>query len=331
MSNSTQTIVKEHLAKQEGLDLALLTSIVDDVITANTSTQNAKLQELLQAKEKLELEIKAQTAVVHTTREDSFTEIETSLYQELNELEPSVKKQLTQLKLQSIDILDVLTEITESAFISALENGENLEATFHEIARDLTLKTLRDGYLTLERAKHVVGTIISKATDIAEASPNSANNILRGTLYGTKKGLTQSISIFKDRFAFIPDEIQPLQIKHMQQTVSDLKYTDKLFIEAINEQAAETNPLVQKVLLHIVERMRPDLSELINVSKEAIALVSDTLSTVSKEALQKSQTVLQSKAAIEAKRMGVNVWDVAKSALGGAINSAKDAMEKNKK
>ena len=327
---SAQTVIKRYLKDNHELTPELLDSIVTDVLDEVSKKHNTKLQTLLQQKEKLDLEIKKETHLVQEIRQTSFTQIEAVLHQDFEVFTPEIKQQLTQLKLQSVDILDALREITESAFVSALENGENLEATIQEIARDLTLKTLKDGYLSLERAKHVVGTIISTATDIAEAAPNVSKEILRATLYGTKKGLTQAIGLFKERFAYIPTEIQPLQIQNMQQTIKDLRHTDSLFIQVINDEAKETSPMMQKELTYIVERMRPDLSELITVSVEALNIVSDTLSNVSKEALHKGQNVLQSKAAIEAKRMGVNVWAVAKSAIGGAINSAKDAIEQSK-
>lgn len=329
MSTQSEAIIEEYL-NQNDIKHVALEKLVNEVLEMQTLQENQKLQAMLREKERIEQEIKTQTLALQETRQNSFAMIEKALFEKFTEVNPDIQKKLTQLKLESIDILDVLAEITESAFISALESGENLEATFQEIARDLTHKTLRDGYLTLERAKHVIGTIISKASEIAEASPNQAREIFRGTLYGTKKGLTQSIQLFKERFAYIPDELQPLQIKNMEQTIRDLRHTDSLFIQVINEEAKLASPIMQKELLFIVERMRPDLTELINVSVEALNVVSDTLSNVSKEALQRSQIVLKSKAAIEAKRMGVNVWAVAKSAINGAINSAKDAIDQNK-
>jgi len=295
-----------------------------------TDQKRQELQQLLTQKEKLELEIRTKTSELQEIRQTTFEAIESALIEKFGTLEPAYQKRLTQLKIQAIDILDLLHEITESAFVAALENGENIEATFTEISRDLTRKTLKDGYLTLDRAQRVVDTIIASAADIAEAAPNFSSEILRGTLYGTKKGLTQSIRAFKERFDYIPDELRPMQIKNMEQTLKDLQHTDRLFIQLVQDQAKLCPASIEKELLYIVERMRPDLSELIMASKDAFTVISKQLAAVRKEAISRGQSVMQSKTAIEAKRMGVNVWDVAKNALNGAISSAKDAMDKKK-
>jgi hypothetical protein len=51
-------------------------------------------------------------------------------------------------------------------------------------------------------------------------------------------------------------------------------------------------------------------------------------SSLAKTAVKKADSALQSDTAKEAKRIGVQAWGVAKSALGTAIKSAKGAMDK---
>ena len=329
-SKTLQSIGEDLLNHATTLDAQLIEHVVREVLDHTTKEPVKTLQQLLAQKEKLEHEIKLQTQKLQELRQESFTDIEQLLRTHFPTIEAKDLKILTQLKLQSIDILDLLQEITESAFISALENGENLEAAFKEIARDLTYKTLRDGYLTLDRARVVVATIIATAADMAEATPNHATEILKGALYGSKKGLTQAIHTFKERFAFIPDALQPGQIHSMRQTYEDFQHTDTIFLQIVQAQADLSSRHISQTMAQLVEGMRPDLLELITASKETLLIVGDRLSKLGKKAVLKGEKVLHSKAAIEAKRMGVNVWDVAKHALEGAINSAKDAIETKK-
>lgn len=321
------------LDKNQPLTNTIIEDLVKTSLDKATHKQSEHIQELLAEKERLEQEIKHQTHKLQELRHTTFAEIEEALQSCYGELESDHIKTLTQLQLQSVDILDLLREIAESAFIAAIESNDNIEASFREITRDLTYKTLRDGYLTLERAQMVVETIIGVAADLAEATPTLADPILRGSVYGSKKGLTQAITLFKEQFVFLPDQLAPRQVKSMRQTYDDLHSTATLFIQAIHHQADLRETFIKEKMYYILERMRPELSELVNISKETLLLVGEKLSKLGKKAVTKGEKVLHSKAAIGAKRMGHNVWDVAKGALGGAINTAKDAIDKkqNKK
>lgn len=331
MPQNSLTLAQDILKNRTAIDNELLKELTQKVLDHSTVQKSQELQTLLVEREKIEHEIRNKTQQLQELRKESFETIEKALIEKFDTVNAAHLKYLTQLKIESIDILDVLSEITESAFISALEGGEHIEATINEIARDLTRKTLKDGYLTLERAKKVVSTIVTTAMEIAEAAPNSSQEILRGTLYGTKRGLAQSIRTFKERFDYIPDELQPMQIQNLQQTLKDLQHTDKLFLQIVQEHHHLGSPLIQKELAQLVERMRFDMSDLVNASKDAWSVISKQLATAKKEALQRSQSMLHSKTAIEAKRMGVNIWDVAKSALGAAYSSAKESINKDKK
>jgi hypothetical protein len=330
MPANRKKIIVKALGDQTDLNDGVIATVVHETLNKVTSQQVDHIQELLIEKERLEQEIKAQTHQLQELRQETFSEIEEVLSECCGALSPEHTKLITQLQLQSIDILDILSEITESAFIAAIENGENIEAAFREITRDLTHKTLREGYLTLERAKAVIEAIVSVASELATATPNIADEILRGAIYGTKKGLTQSIKIFKEQFEYLPDQVDARQLKSMKQTFEDLHNTEAHFIQAIQHQANHSEQMVKEKMYYILERMRPELSELVNISKETLLIVGDRLGKFGKQAVIKGEQVLHSKAAGEAKRMGVTVWDVAKGAVGGAISSAKEAIDQKK-
>lgn len=323
--------VEEILNKNSTLNDEVILEVVNSALGEATKKSSEQLQALLAQKEKLELEIRHKTQELHTIHQTTFESIESSFRDHYEELNPKHLQKLTELKLESIDILDFLSEIIESAFINAIESGINIENSFREITRDITYKTLRDGYLSLDRAKHVISTIVAVASEMAQASPNQATAMLRGSIYGAKKGLTQSIHEFKERFAFIPDEANPIQLENLQQSFDDLQNADTLFIQTIQEQARLTDPTINEAMNQILDKMHSDLSDLVNASKETLVLISDRLAKFGKTAVKKGEKVLQSKVAIEAKRMGINVWDRAKGAVGSAINSAKDAIDKNNK
>ena len=54
----------------------------------------------------------------------------------------------------------------------------------------------------------------------------------------------------------------------------------------------------------------------------------DKFSNFARNAVKKADSALKSPKAVEAKRMGIEAWGVAKVALGSAIKTAKDAIDK---
>jgi len=74
--------------------------------------------------------------------------------------------------------------------------------------------------------------------------------------------------------------------------------------------------------------MRYDLEELVLISKETADIIRERFSNFAKLAVKKADFALSSPKAKEAKRMGIQAWGVAKAALGNAIKSARDGIEK---
>jgi len=73
--------------------------------------------------------------------------------------------------------------------------------------------------------------------------------------------------------------------------------------------------------------MHYDLQELIHISKETAEVMKDRFSEFAKKAVKKADSALKSEKAKEAKRMGIQAWGVAKTALSSAIKTAKNKIE----
>ena len=57
------------------------------------------------------------------------------------------------------------------------------------------------------RIRKVVATILGTAVSMAEATPNQAEEILRGTLRGIRSGLVRSLARFKKQLLFMPEDV----------------------------------------------------------------------------------------------------------------------------
>jgi len=74
--------------------------------------------------------------------------------------------------------------------------------------------------------------------------------------------------------------------------------------------------------------MKYDLEELVHISKETAEVMKERFSSFAKNAVKKADSALRSPQAKEAKRMGIQAFSVAKEALGTALKSAKEVIDK---
>jgi len=166
------------------------------------------------------------------------------------------------------------------------------------------------------------------AIDIAEATPTKAKEILSPTLKGLKGGLYLAIDRFKQRLAFMPVEAKHILIEDYDTIIEDLNQTDTIFLQVIDTKASESSKTIQDVISQIKKEMKFDMEELLRLSKETAEVMKEKFSSIAKIALKKSNIVLKSDKAKEAKRMGVQVVGVAKNALSSAIKTAKGVIDK---
>jgi len=323
--------VLKHMNKEWNLELNALSMVEIKALSASVLNQATKnldneLQDLLLQKERIERELDRKTHLLQSKKHQLFSSLEEAM-QENGADSKSIAK-LHSVELQSMDLLNLLEEMVESAIITTLEKGSNIEETIEELAKEITLQTLDEGILSAARIRHIISTILKTAIDVAEATPNSAQPILEGTIKGLRTGLIKALDRFKQKFLFTPDEAKMVLIEDPQSLYSELHHTDTLFIHTIEALAEQSSDEIKTELESVLSDIRYDMEELTLISKETLDILGDRLSNIAKDALAKSSTMLQSKKAQDAKKMGIHAWGVARSALDGAIKGAKDAIDK---
>lgn len=313
----------------EKLNLHEMKDITADIIGVRTKKLRDELETLLLQKELIEKSLEKKSHELQETKYAIFNEIESLIEKD----DTQTLSKLHQVKLQSIDLFDLLGETVEGAIITALEKSKDSEAkeTIQEVIKELTYQTIKEGTLNTIRVRKILSTILHSSIDIAEATPNISEEILEATLKGMRAGLLQSIDRFKKRLAYMPLEAKHILIEDYDTIMEDLNQTDTLFLQVVQTQANESNPAIRKILVELNKKMHYDLEELIYISKETAQVMKERFSALAKTAVKKADTALKSETAKEAKRMGIQAWGVAKTALNGAIKSAKNALEQKDK
>jgi len=308
------------------LNLNEMKTLASTVLELETSKIHSEVETLLSKKEKLQIEIDKKLEILQDIKYDVFHAIE----DHIKEDDSQTLSKLHQVKLQSVDIFDLLGEMVESAIITSLEKSKDSEASeqISEVIKEITYEAIKEGSLNTIRIRKILSTILISAIDLAEATPNQAEPILEATLKGMRGGLTRAIDRFKQRIMYTPIEAKHILIEDYDTIMEDLNQSDTLFLQIVQTQANESSSQTRKLLVELNQKMHYDLQELVHISKETAQAMKERFSTLAKQAVKKTEKALQSQKAQEAKEMGKQAWGVAKVALGNAIKSGKDFMDK---
>jgi len=315
----------EGIGSLNKLELAEIKAVTTTILDLETKSLQADVEALLAKKEAIERSLEKKQTQLQESKYAVFNALEEKLSSD-----ESALSKLHQIKLQSIDLYDILSEMVESAIITALERDQDgdISETTIEVVKDITFEAIKEGSLNTIRVRKILSTILISAIDIAEATPNRANEILSSTLKGMRSGLVHAIDRFKRRLAYMPLEAKHILIEDYDTIIEDLNQTDTLFSQVVITQASQSSQSTKKILETTNKDMRYDLEELVHISKETAEVMKDKFSSFAKNAVKKADSALKSPKAEEAKRMGKEAWGVAKVALGSAIKTAKDAIDK---
>lgn len=311
-----------HISKEE-LKFQELKIIAESILEIETQSLHDEVQDLLTQKEQIERQLERKSLELQNAKYNVFSTIEEDLAVDA----PSVQRDLHQIKLQSIDLFDMLEEMVESAILTTLEKAHDIEETIKEITKDITHETLNEGAMGTVRIRKIISTILQSAIGVAEATPNAAEEILRGSLKGIRAGLIQSIREFKQQLQYVPEELKANVLADYGD-LDELKQTNLVFTQTIQSLSSTTDKSTEALLTKISKDIHLDMDELILISKETVELMKDRFNSATKDAFVRGSRALNSQKAQEAKRMGIQAFSAAKTALDSAIKTAKDRIEK---
>jgi hypothetical protein len=324
VSSLLEHISDEWRIPPDSLSLHELKIMASAVIDHESAALHDEVEELLVQKERIERQLERKSDELHQKKYSAFDAIEKAL----SDSGASLGSQLHQIKLQTIDLFDILGEMVETAIITTLEKGHDIEETIEEILKEFTYETLSEGPLSSIRMRQIITTILQSAIDVSEATPNSAEAILRSTLRGIRNGLIKAIERFKQQLLYMPDEAKTLLVEDYPTLHGELQQADALFSQVVISLANQSTPDTKRTLDNVSSEIHFDMEELVHISKETVEVMREQLNTLAKEAVARGSKMLNSETAKEAKRMGVQAWSAAKAAIDTAIKSARERIDK---
>ncbi len=319
--------------KERKLDnISSVSALIFAFVNARLSDDKENLYELLSQKELIEQKIKDQKKDIKRKILNTLNVIEKDVANENEDLKELLKYSLSNVKLQSLELLGILKETTIEAILGAVEKGGDIEGNIEEIVKNIVYETINQGELTKARVAYIVKTVLEAAIEIADEDQAFAKEILYGTVYGSKRGISRAISNVKNELRLIPNEVQKEIADNLEKIKIEIERIDEDFINIVRESSLKSRGVSKNILNEIILKFDSIIEKLKKKSLETTEAIAEKISDIKNESLESeltSKAVLEAKElSKEAKKVGKYLLDITKGIVNGAIRGAKEAMKK---
>lgn len=318
----------QSLKKLDLLSADNATILAKALIKTNIKEQENILYQYLDEMSLLRSKIEFQKNTLKNEISKSFYELKESLQESefAGEFAPSINEAF----LYEVEMLGILKEIAESAFIATLEKGEDIELTISEIAKNLMYRSICEADFKKELILKNSQIILSTAFELANESKNYAKELSVGVVKGVQEGILQGIEKFKTSFTYCTLE-EDLNLKERE--LIDIE--DEFINLLKNQMNLHQNPvkdILKDLLENELDTLFAKLKRLASESREQLIL---TINDIKKNPkINDFSKLAQSKINIfkkeindleqlaserykdfntqEAKKLGVSLWEKAK-------------------
>ncbi len=318
--------LKGVLKDNDLLNIKALSSLISAMVEALTLEEKKKLYDLMNEKELLEKRIEDKKEDIREKIVKAFEIVENKAKEEDEEI---VVNALNNVKLQSMELLGILRETAQEAILGAIEKGDDIEESIEEIVKNIVYEAINEGELTKKRIIYIVKTVIDASVEIADEDQAFAKEILKGSVYGSKKGVSKAIGKFKNELKLIPNEVQKEIASQLEKTKNELYGIDEDFINILRESALSSKGISKEILNEIILKLNSAVEKLKKKSLETREAIMEKLKEIKPEGVFEKEIIHEAKQFSEdAKKVGRYLLDITKGILNGAIKGAKDAIKK---
>ncbi|QKF65430.1 hypothetical protein [Campylobacter corcagiensis] len=267
----------DELKTQDLLNKDSLETLLYMLKSALIKEEEERLLALIYEGEKIRKEISCSGRAIKEAIFESFEDIE-SIIKGKNTIEAqTVLSIINETLVESAQLTDVIKEVSESVFLSILENGDDVEETAFEFSKNIVYKTLGESEFKKYNAISIAKTVLSTAVSVANESKIYTSDLLCGTVDGINAGTLKAMEKFKDSIKFAPDEIS----LELNETVKELAGIDSEYIEILRSLAATTQDPAKSELETILKRDYDNyLAKMVRISSDATAKLRESLEKV---------------------------------------------------
>ncbi len=320
--------------KKENLDnINVTSSLIFAFIEAKAYEDKKELYDLLNQKELIEQKIEDKKEDIKKEILLFLNDIESDFEREDDDTKVLVEYSLNNVKLQSLDLLGILKETTMEALLGAIEKGGDIEGNIEEIVKSIVYEAINEGKLTKVRIAYIVRTVLDAAIEIADEDQAFAKEILNGTIYGSKRGISRAIGKFKNELKLIPNEVQKEIADELEKTKNEIENIEEDFINVLRESALKSKGISKSIINEIILKLDNTIEKLKRKSAETTEAIAEKIKEIKEDSVFENELTAKAvqeakEISKEAKKVGKYLLEITKEIVNGAIKGAKEVMKK---
>ncbi len=351
------------ILENEGIkNVKNISCVIDGLIKAANYNKEEFLYKTIYEIEQLKKSAQTQKKEIQNTITNTYNMLEKHINSLPNKEKSTAQKALNDTKLNALEMLGILRETTEEAILTTLEKGSDIEDTTFQITKNLTFQAINDGDFIKKRFLDITNTIVSVSLELANQNLGFSKELINGSVEGTKEGILKAIDKFKNDIKFAPDDDDEIFNQNLELTKRDLPTIEEEYIQILKNLSKKYDGKVKNALDEKIEKYDSSVEKIKRATLEAKEVITQRLeefasevsiddikekaevkfenlkkdvSEFSKKANETLEHFKQNetakKATIEAKKLGLRAWEVAKNMLDSAMKNAKDSIKKDEK
>ena len=216
-------------------------AVFDGVKRAFIQDEEEYLYRLMSEKERISRQILTQKNEIKELMFDTFNALEMRFANDKISSNLTIKRALNEKMLDETIMKEYLSEISETAFLSAIENNESLSVDVQEKASQRAEKIVYiaacGSEFNREIFAKIITIVINEAVNVANASQIYATELIEGAVLGANLGLKKAVEKFKNDHKFSPIAPSEQLFNPDDETIKVLK----------NLQISVANPAKEKL------------------------------------------------------------------------------------
>ena len=216
-------------------------AVFDGVKRAFIQDEEEYLYRLMSEKERISRQILTQKNEIKDLMFDTFNALEMRFANTKISSNLTIKRALNEKMLDETIMKEYLSEISETAFLSAIENNESLSTDVQEkisqIAEKIVYIATCESEFNREIFAKIITIVINEAVNVANASQIYATELIEGAVLGANLGLKKAVEKFKNDHKFSPIAPSEQLFNPDDETIKVLK----------NLQISASNPAKEKL------------------------------------------------------------------------------------
>lgn len=247
-----------------------LSALMDGLFRASIYEKEQYFHKLIYENDQLKKQIYAQGKDIRNSLVNIYKNMENTFKQSDNPDKFMILDVIDQRLIGGLEILGILRETVESAFLTTIENGEDVEDTAYEISKHISYLTIIEGEFKKERILNISKIIIKAATNVANESKIHASALIRGVINGNKDGIFKSIEKLRDEIKFAPKEVN----EGLVDTIKELQNIENDFISLLKDivliSKEPSKSIIEDILQNSLDTYTAKFIRLTNETKELI-------------------------------------------------------------